>query len=173
MSIQTDLTRLQSAKAAIKAAIEGKGVTVPDATLLDGMAALIESIEAGAKIHFGTFTPAENTYFCRFDFNITTSGDGTIIYPRYSAIFCDDTSSSASIINQGTLALCYDNASLAYRRIRSNGPFGFVSGEATDARPNPYVKCINGYIFYYILPTAASNTIVYGAGRTYYCFSII
>lgn len=47
MSIQTDLTRIKSAKAAIKAAIEGKGVTVPDATLLDGMAALIDSIEAG------------------------------------------------------------------------------------------------------------------------------
>lgn len=47
MSIQTELTRLTNAKAAIKAAIEGKGVTVPDATLLDGMATLIESIEAG------------------------------------------------------------------------------------------------------------------------------
>ena len=47
MSIQTELTRITNAKAAIKTAIEGKGVTVPDATLLDGMAALIESIEAG------------------------------------------------------------------------------------------------------------------------------
>lgn len=47
MSIQTELTRLTNAKAAIKAAIEGKGVTVPDGTLLDGMAALIASIEAG------------------------------------------------------------------------------------------------------------------------------
>ena len=47
MSIQTELTRITNAKAAIKTAIEGKGVTVPDGTLLDGMAALIESIEAG------------------------------------------------------------------------------------------------------------------------------
>lgn len=47
MSVQSEITRLQNAKAAIKAAIEGKGVTVPDGTLLDGMAALIESIEAG------------------------------------------------------------------------------------------------------------------------------
>ena len=59
MSIQTELTRLTNAKAAIKTAIEGKGVTVPDATLLDGMAALIESIEVGggAKIATGSFTP--------------------------------------------------------------------------------------------------------------------
>ena len=47
MSIQTELTRITNAKAAIKTAIEGKGVTVPNGTLLDGMAALIESIEAG------------------------------------------------------------------------------------------------------------------------------
>ena len=58
MSIQTELTRLTNAKAAIKAAIEGKGVTVPEATLLDGMAALIEAIEAGGGINAtaGTIT---------------------------------------------------------------------------------------------------------------------
>ena len=63
MSIQTELTRIINAKAAIKAAIEGKGVTVPDGTLLDGMAALIESIEAGggAKIATATFTVTEDT----------------------------------------------------------------------------------------------------------------
>ena len=33
--------------ASIVAAVEGKGVTVPSGTLIDGMAALIESIEAG------------------------------------------------------------------------------------------------------------------------------
>ena len=47
MSIQTELSRIINAKSAIKAAIEGKGVTVPEATLLDGMPALIESIETG------------------------------------------------------------------------------------------------------------------------------
>lgn len=68
MSIASDVTRIKSAKAAIKAAIEGKGVTVPDATLLDGMAALIESIEAGGvptdhmgwPFATGVFTPAED-----------------------------------------------------------------------------------------------------------------
>lgn len=65
MSIQTELTRIINAKAAIKTAIEGKGVTVPDGTLLDGMAALIDAIEGGGggigeyAIESGTFTPAE------------------------------------------------------------------------------------------------------------------
>lgn len=64
MSIQTELTRITNAKTAIKTAIEGKGVTVPEATLLDGMAALIESIEAGGcTITSGSFTPAsDRTY---------------------------------------------------------------------------------------------------------------
>ena len=56
MSIQTELTRLTNAKAAIKTAIEGKGVTVPSGTLLDGMASLIESIEAGGLPFFYTGT---------------------------------------------------------------------------------------------------------------------
>ena len=68
MSIQTELTRITNAKAAIKTAIEGKGVTVPAATLLDGMAALIESIEAGGGADISpwkdivtfSITPAED-----------------------------------------------------------------------------------------------------------------
>lgn len=62
MSIQTELTRLTNAKAAIQAAIEGKGVTVPDGTLLDGMAALIDAIEAGGggyEVSTGIITPSE------------------------------------------------------------------------------------------------------------------
>ena len=63
MSIQTELTRIINAKSAIKTAIEGKGVTVPDGTLLDGMASLIESIEAGGggagNIAYGTITPVD------------------------------------------------------------------------------------------------------------------
>ena len=63
MSIQTELTRLTNAKAAIQTAIEGKGVTVPSGTLLDGMASLIESIEAGGRsnnIVAGSFTLTES-----------------------------------------------------------------------------------------------------------------
>lgn len=63
MSVQTEIDRLASAKAAIKTAIEGKGVTVPDATLLDGMAALIEGIDAGGLNNYlatcGSVTYAE------------------------------------------------------------------------------------------------------------------
>lgn len=79
MGIQTDLPRIINAKAAIKAAIEGKGVTVPDGTLLDGMAALIASIEAGGgnsiwggKFTTGSFVLAEET---TSTYTIATSKD--------------------------------------------------------------------------------------------------
>lgn len=47
MSTKTEIARLANAKSAIKSAIEGKGITVPSDTKLDGMAALIEEIETG------------------------------------------------------------------------------------------------------------------------------
>lgn len=60
MSVQTQIDRLESAKEAIATAIADKGVAVPDGTLLDGMASLIESIEAGsgggANVATGSFT---------------------------------------------------------------------------------------------------------------------
>ena len=67
MSIQSELTRLTNAKAAIQTAIEGKGVTVPSGTLLDGMAALIMSIPTSSgdiKIEQGsvTFAEAQKSY---------------------------------------------------------------------------------------------------------------
>ena len=73
MSIQTELTRIINAKAAIKAAIEGKGVTVPDATLLDGMASLIEAIEAGGGGSGTGSGYATGTYTVASDITIGTN----------------------------------------------------------------------------------------------------
>ena len=91
MSIQTELTRITNAKAAIKTAIEGKGVTVPEATLLDGMAGLIESIEVGggggATIPgiVELFTTSGLRYSPKADtiINITFSA-----WPNYFGVYC-------------------------------------------------------------------------------------
>lgn len=74
MSVQTQIDRLASAKAAIKTAIEGKGVTVPDATMLDGFASLIDGIEAGGgvssiKIASGTIVLSEPLSLVEFTHN--------------------------------------------------------------------------------------------------------
>ena len=49
MSISSEITRLQTAKANIKTSIENKGVTVPSATKLDGYPTLIDSIPSGGS----------------------------------------------------------------------------------------------------------------------------
>lgn len=50
MSIASEITRLQTAKADLKTAIEAKGVTVPSATKLGGYANLVESIPSGSAV---------------------------------------------------------------------------------------------------------------------------
>ena len=141
MSIQTELTRIINAKAAIKTAIEGKGVTVPDGTLLDGMASLIESIEAGggAGIATGSFT---NIIQENYREEIT-HGLGTI--PKIVFILWDD--------------IALDSIKSTYLYI---GGFAYQDGEFNDSvkmlsynfvYQNTYAKglycCkLNGVIYY-------------------------
>ena len=105
MSIQTELTRITNAKAAIKTAIEGKGVTVPAGTLLDGMASLIESIEAGGgdfsalpqkidTVLSGSVTPASDAgYLTIKDFGNSLSMN---YLPRIFIMFRKTPASSTS-----------------------------------------------------------------------------
>lgn len=69
MSIATEISRLQTAKADIKTAIEGKGVTVPSSTTLSGYATLIDSIQTGGGSTGYTVEEIANRY---------PSGDVTI-----------------------------------------------------------------------------------------------
>lgn len=126
MSIQTDLTRIKNAKAAIKTAIEGKGVTVPDGTLLDGMAALIESIEAGgggvSGITYGIYIPSVTG-------KKNTIEHGLGVVPKLFAI-CAGGYSNDSI---GYLLDCahgFSDRKLIFRMSRSsslNSPTGYIS----------------------------------------------
>ena len=106
MSIQTELTRITNAKAAVKAAIEGKGVTVPDGTLLDGMAALIESIEAGGGGAGGLFhteiTPATSGEVLTFE--VGEKGEriaAMIVSAKVDSVFEND--KNYGIIRIGTI----------------------------------------------------------------------
>lgn len=62
MSIATEISRLQTAKADLKTAIEGKGVTVPSATKIDGYADLVDAIQTGGGSGFDYDDIADRTY---------------------------------------------------------------------------------------------------------------
>lgn len=102
MSVQTEITRIESAKTAIATAIAGKGVTVPDGTLLDGMAALIESIEADLeynrlkKVAGGTFTVTERTQISSDNRFIFEHNSGVV---PFLFIITASTTSSAHDLN--------------------------------------------------------------------------
>jgi hypothetical protein len=69
MAIQTEITRISTAKADIKTAIEAKGVTVPSSTKLDGYATLVNNIPSGGGIEGDIMNP--NSIYASF-YNIDT-----------------------------------------------------------------------------------------------------
>ena len=73
MSIRTEILRLKNAKAAIKTAIEGKGVSVPEATLIDGYGDFIECIQASGGTYSGDVLFSGNSV------TIETHGSDTVI----------------------------------------------------------------------------------------------
>ena len=104
MSIQTELTRITNAKAAIKTAIEGKGVTVPDATLLDGMASLIESISAGlSNIEVVSFTPTETGNHMVY---LETNAEPFVIFCVRDSFVHDAADSHYTDANEVPIAFC-------------------------------------------------------------------
>lgn len=104
---------------AIVAAIEGKGVTVPDGTLLDGMAALIESIEAGggAKIATGSFTPTADCNYYEITHNLGEK-------PTLAICLC------AEIIRE-SFEVLYDDSTQRIARFNGNG---YLSGPALTVK---------------------------------------
>lgn len=91
MSVQSEITRLETAKSYIATAITNKGVAVPSGTKLDGMAALIDSIESGGGSSGGgssqggfsvTFPAADSNNYAnwsKFTVAYILKADGTIL----------------------------------------------------------------------------------------------
>ena len=184
MSIQTELTRLTNAKAAIKTAIEGKGVTVPEATLLDGMASLIESIEAGggektlfgAYFETGSIIPASDItgdYTIRFQRNFSSiEGNSTLPYYNF-VLWCS--------IPPGYTSVATPNNSWAwvfFGRRRRNSKFAYgqylsnsgsvsnatSSGTIGESYPDTFTlycsaskKLVAGYVYNWIALAPSSE----------------
>ena len=63
MSIQSEINRIKAAVTALAASISRKGVTVPDGTKLDGMSALVDSIQTGSGSGGDVPTISDASYF--------------------------------------------------------------------------------------------------------------
>ena len=136
--------------ASIVAAVEGKGVTVPDGTLLDGMAALIESIEAGggAKIASGTFTPASTSFSYQVTHNL-----GAV--PNF-ALFWQDPGYS---VNSSTMfiGICFENKQYGWNMQKNGAIFAVYGGTYDISGTSPTSTASNCYG---IAAYAATNSTV-------------
>ena len=180
MSIQSELTRLTNAKAAIKTAIEGKGVTVPDTTLLDGMAALIEASGISfsdfkynfSKVYYGDITFDKEASLTLFPIIIDAPGIKEDLHgAQIIIITSDDTAYSTS---KTTLAAAmqfmsdvkYANYSSPVSLIRFGAEYRFntsgkytggVAGAIYDADGN--VTNLANYTHNILYPKVVGNKI--------------
>lgn len=126
MGVQTQIDRLASAKAAMKTAIQGKGVAVPDGAKLDAFAALIESIEAGSGGSFDLSNFLQNiTDVISFSFTPVIDGAGYHIskpsknsIPRMGFVYADD------------ISYAYDKSILCFWLYTAVDPYTDVSSGA-------------------------------------------
>ena len=143
MSIQTELTRLTNAKAAIQTAIEGKGVTVPSGTLLDGMAALIEGIKT-EKVITGTFTVESNTSSYDIDY-IPQSVDE---WPLWLIIIAEkETTLYSNFKGIWAIQVIYSNVSMDkngwFSCNYSERLYGCIGSSGSGKYYTPYLKISN------------------------------
>lgn len=140
MSIQTELTRITNAKAAIKTAIEGKGVTVPDGTMLDGMATLIESIQAGGGTTYGAYIPSEDLGIYNAHVVIKTGNT----HASNGIIYCKDYNSLSSNYDMLFLAVV-DGVAIGFTIYGTDGALVFREYPSVNNGEiflgSPYTAC--------------------------------
>ena len=132
MSVQSEITRIESAKTAIAAAIEGKGVTVPDGTLLDGMAPLIESIEAGG----GNFATCTFTTTDDITSNVVINHN-LGVKPKFIIVLCTKSSTYSDSSNHWLpfyYLYQYDSTWYGHKyQPPTEGTVGYASGLISDS----------------------------------------
>jgi hypothetical protein len=121
LSIASEIARLQTAKADIKAAIEDKGVTVPSAATLDDFADLVEAIQTGGGGGgggvSGTFTPASDLRSITLPDTIGKSS--ILIYPMFDI-------ATADITNRVHWGALISNGECIMVASTNNGKTGYV-----------------------------------------------
>ena len=179
MSVQSEITRLEAAKAAISQAITEKGVTVPNGTMLDAMASLISAIEAGGGgsggssaedslvertvaeyendrvISIGRSAFSDCYMLTDINFPIVTSiGD-------YGFSYCESLTSanfpSAASIGQGSFSGCSALTDINFPIVTSIGDYGFEYCSSLTSANFPSVESIGENSFAYCSSLTSAN----------------
>ena len=170
----------------IVAAVEGKGVTVPDGTLLDGMAALIESIEAGGgggfnflnavEVVSGTITPTSRILFADYGrISVTFSsnkpdrrGGCFLMYdttPDDSPIYSNN-NTRLSTMSNGDLVAAYCTWGIISGSLKTNGITSYKLGSNFASNGNFYAEKSSAQVIDFFAGSVNSEAYI-NSGRTY------
>ena len=146
MSIASEITRLQNAKAALKSSIEAKGVTVDPSATLDSYSELVDSIPTGGGEYEPIcFTSLEDGNTFRLNREIAISVDGKQTWQTLAA----NTSSPA--INTGE--------KIYFKATENASPFGgttsdyykFSTAKTCNVSGHPYSLYAKGSFYFFAL----------------------
>ena len=151
MSIASEITRIQAAKADIKASIEAKGVTVPSDTLIDQYADYVDQIQTG-----GGQAEEDLKNLIERDITSITIPSGTTIIGNHIFVGCTELTSvtipnSVTIIGQNTFQNCsgltsitIPNSVTAISMDAFNGCRGLTSITIPNGVTSMAVRVFNG-----------------------------
>lgn len=192
MSIASEITRLQNAKASIKSAIENKGVQVPSNALLDTFSTYIAQISGGSSnitIETGTYTPTEDIARPTISFN--NSHNKVPVFLSFTDVTQEATAENSSIgmnfvdtyqlfgdgyiYNSTKLAKRYATLQYIYRGTSATSintgttHFSYNSDDTHNSGSSYPRYYVNTNEF---KPYTSSSTRYWRAGRTYKWFAI-
>lgn len=147
MSVASEITRLQNAKASIKSSIENKGVSVPSSTLIDTYSTFIDAISGGSSgltYETGTYTPSTNESRPTINF-VNTHSEAPIYVGIFDVTDTTDQTTNTNYAWQyfdhykmwGT-SLPYSSTDLRYAFI-----FYYYRGTSTTATTTGWLQCVN------------------------------
>lgn len=150
MSVTDEITRLQTAKADLKTAIEGKGVTVSSSTKLDGYADLIDSISSG-----GSSSSSDEWLYYNVD-NILTTQSG-----MDTSLVCSNSSNLVveRIVSEGSSSYHWNKWWADYQI--SDEPMPTYGGASVNAyfriKPNSNMNVGDTGTFSYSVPSGTTT----------------
>lgn len=188
MSVASEITRIQNAKASIKSSIENKGVSVPSNALIDTYSTYIDAISGGGggglTYEEGTYTPTEDIARPTIKFSKTYS-EPPVYVALYDSTGTYDGTTNTSVgfsyndfwrwngnnsMYSGTSTQRYVMIHYMYRGTNASS---FSSGTQQIAYNSDYTSdASNSYPRYWVQldgfkPYTMSSSRYWRAGRTY------
>ena len=133
-AMETNLTTEQANIDAALAAIADKGVTVPDGSTSDALAALIESIEAGGggNIVAGSFTPTSNMTTFKVNHNFNTKDICFVVFMSDNKAYVARGVLYSSFTNGRKSWMVYNNENSYFSQIFGNTGVPTITTESVD-----------------------------------------